>query len=70
MEKQNGYDCKYNLFTSIFDIIAEQKQAKIDMLKELSEQAMYCDQWNCKVVPIEYIDELIKEVKNDNSKSN
>lgn len=41
----------------------ENKQAKIDVLKELREQSVHCDQWNCKVVPIEYIDELIKEVE-------
>jgi hypothetical protein len=42
---------------------AEVKQAKIDVLQELREQSVHCDQWDCKVVPIEYIDELIKEVE-------
>lgn len=41
------------------------KQAQIDVLKELREQSVHCDQWNCKVVPIEYIDDLIEEVENE-----
>ena len=47
----------------IGELRAKVKQAKIDVLNELREQSVHCDQWNCKVVPIEYIDELIKEVE-------
>ena len=43
------------------EIIAQVKQAKIDVLNELKRQAEHCDQWNCEVVPTRYIDELIKE---------
>ena len=39
----------------------EIKQAKIDVLNELKRQAEHCDQWNCEVIPKEYIDELLKE---------
>lgn len=40
----------------------EVKQAKIDVLNEAKELSVHSDQWNCKVVPIEYIDELIAEI--------
>ena len=33
LEKQNGRGCKYNLFTSVFDIITEQEE-EIDKLKD------------------------------------
>lgn len=38
------------------------KQAKIDVLTELREQSVHCDQWNCKVVPIDYIDQMSRKV--------
>ena len=42
---------------------AWEQQAKIDVLNELKRQAEHCDQWNCEVIPKEYIDELIKEIE-------
>lgn len=33
LEKQNGRGCKYNLFTSVFDIITEQEE-EIERLKD------------------------------------
>lgn len=49
----------------IGELKAGTKQAKIDVLNEAKELSVHSDQWNCKVVPIEYIDELIKEIENE-----
>ena len=38
------------------------RQETIDVLNELKRQAEHCDQWNCEVIPKEYIDEMIKEL--------
>ena len=38
------------------------RQETINVLNELKRQAEHCDQWNCEVIPKEYIDEMIKEV--------
>lgn len=45
------------------EIKAQQKQGQIDVLTELREQSVHCDQWNCKVVPIDYIDQMIEEIR-------
>lgn len=36
LEKQNGHGCKYNLFTSVFDLITEQEE-EIEQLKSECE---------------------------------
>ena len=38
------------------------RQETINVLNELKRQAEHCDQWNCEVIPKEYIDEMIKEL--------
>lgn len=38
------------------------RQDTINVLNELKRQAEHCDQWNCEVIPKEYIDEMIKEL--------
>lgn len=66
--------CQYQTLSDALELITEQekeieqlkaenKQAKIDVLTELKRQAEHCDQWNCEVVPIEYTDEMIEELK-------
>ena len=37
LEKQNGRGCKYNLFTSVFDLITEQEK-EIERLKAQNEE--------------------------------
>lgn len=46
------------------------RQNTIDVLNKLKRQAEHCDQWNCEVIPKEYIDEMIKElIKNAENKN-
>ena len=37
LEKQNGRGCKYNLFTSVFDLVTEQEK-EIERLKAENEE--------------------------------
>lgn len=46
------------------------RQDTINVLNKLKRQAEHCDQWNCEVIPKEYIDEMIKElIKNAENKN-
>ena len=38
-----------------------EKQAVKEFAEKLKESAEHCDQWNCEVLPTEYIDDLLKE---------
>ncbi len=47
--------------TLLDDELRAARQETIDVLNKLKRQAEHCDQWNCEVIPKEYIDEMIEE---------
>lgn len=74
MGKRNEHGCKFNLFTSVIDIVTEQerenerlkaevKQAKIDVLKGLREKCKF--DGHTVAVYKNDIDRMIEEVEND-----
>lgn len=72
LDKRNGRGCKYNLFTSVLNLVIEQdrelerlrkevekdiRQAKIDVLNKVRKLDVY------GAVSLKYIDALIKEIE-------
>ena len=61
LEKQNGRGCKYNLFTSVFDLVTEQEK-EINVLQEENRRL---DEYVSCTLSAQEFDEEIKQAKID-----
>lgn len=61
LEKQNGRGCKYNLFTSVFDLVTEQEKE----INALQEENRRLDEYVSCTLSAQEFDEEIKQAKID-----
>lgn len=61
LEKQNGRGCKYNLFTSVFDLVNEQEK-EIERLKAENEE-LRNEKWDAQDDLDCYYDEMPTKIK-------